>query len=41
MTTQSPSTNASELSLRPFGRPSLLWWLTVAALSVVVAGVAA
>ena len=25
--------NAREASLRPFGRPSLLWWVTVVAVS--------
>ena len=34
--------NAREASLRPFGKPSLLWWVTVIALSLVVgAGIAA
>lgn len=36
------TTNAREASLRPFGKPSRLWWLTVAALSLIVlAGIAA
>jgi molybdopterin-containing oxidoreductase family membrane subunit len=40
--TDSITTDAREASLRPFGRPSLLWWLTVFALSLVVlAGIAA
>jgi len=34
--------NAREASLRPFGKPSLLWWVTVVALALVVgAGIAA
>ena len=47
MTTQATSTetmttNAREASLRPFGKPSRLWWLTVAGLSLLVlAGIAA
>jgi len=36
------TTNAREASLRPFGRPSRLWWLTISALSLVVlTGIAA
>jgi len=36
------STNAREASLRPFGKPSLGWWLVVGALSaVVMTGIAA
>jgi molybdopterin-containing oxidoreductase family membrane subunit len=36
------STDAREMSLRPFGRPSRLWWLTIVALSLVVlTGIAA
>jgi len=40
--TQTMTTSAREASLRPFGKPSLLWWLTILALSLVVlAGIAA
>ena len=39
---QATTTNAREASLRPFGKPSRLWWLTVSALSLIVlAGIAA
>jgi len=42
MTTKALTTNARELSLRPFGKPSRLWWLTIVLLSLVVlAGIAA
>ena len=38
---QTTTTNAREASLRPFGKPSRLWWLTVSALSLIVlAGIA-
>jgi Ni/Fe-hydrogenase subunit HybB-like protein len=41
-TLEAMTTNAREASLRPFGKPSRLWWLTVFALSLVVlAGIAA
>ena len=42
MTTKALTTNARELSLRPFGKPGRLWWLTIVLLSLVVlAGIAA
>ena len=42
MATPEVTTDAREASLRPFGRPSRLWWLTVLALSLVVlSGIAA
>ncbi|HZX99029.1 MAG TPA: NrfD/PsrC family molybdoenzyme membrane anchor subunit [Dermatophilaceae bacterium] len=42
MTTEALTTNAREASLRPFGKPSRLWWLTVIALGLVVlTGIAA
>ena len=42
MTTKAMTTNAREASLRPFGKPSRLWWLTILALSLVIlAGIAA
>jgi Ni/Fe-hydrogenase subunit HybB-like protein len=38
---QTTTTSAREASLRPFGRPSRLWWLTISALSLIVlAGIA-
>ena len=41
-TTGAATTMAREASLRPFGKPSRLWWLTISALSLVVlAGIAA
>ncbi|HZX99636.1 MAG TPA: NrfD/PsrC family molybdoenzyme membrane anchor subunit [Dermatophilaceae bacterium] len=40
--TEAINTNAREASLRPFGKPSRLWWLTILALSLVVlTGIAA
>jgi len=42
MTTGTLARGAREASLRPFGKPSRLWWLTIGALSLVVlAGIAA
>ncbi|MEO6142700.1 MAG: NrfD/PsrC family molybdoenzyme membrane anchor subunit [Dermatophilaceae bacterium] len=42
VTTQHIATGAREASLRPFGRPSRLWWLSVLAMSLVVlTGIAA
>ena len=42
MTTNTMSINARQASLRPFGRPSRLWWVTVVGLGLVVlAGIAA
>jgi len=42
MTRSSMSTIAGEASLRPFGKPSRLWWLAISALAVVVGvGIAA
>jgi Ni/Fe-hydrogenase subunit HybB-like protein len=36
MTTTTMTTSPREASLRPFGKPSRLWWLTICALSLVV-----
>jgi Ni/Fe-hydrogenase subunit HybB-like protein len=36
VTTEATSTSARAVSLRPFGKPSRLWWLTILALSLVV-----
>ena len=42
MTTSTTTTPAREASLRPFGKPSRLWWVTIVALAMVVAtGIAA
>jgi len=42
MNTDAMTSDAREASLRPFGKPSRLWWFAVAALAVVVlAGIAA
>ena len=42
MTTGTLARGAREASLRPFGKPSRLWWLTIGALSLaVLAGIAA
>ena len=42
MNTTTMTTSAREASLRPFGKPSRLWWLTVCALGLVVlTGIAA
>jgi len=42
MTTSTMTTVAREASLRPFGKPSRQWWLTIVALAMVVgAGIAA
>ena len=41
-TLETTTTNAREASLRPFGNPSRLWWLTILALTLVVlTGIAA
>ena len=41
-TTKAMTTNVREAALRPFGKPSRLWWLAIAVLTVtVVGGVAA
>ncbi|HEY8821446.1 MAG TPA: NrfD/PsrC family molybdoenzyme membrane anchor subunit, partial [Dermatophilaceae bacterium] len=41
-TLETTTTNAREASLRPFGKPSRLWWLTILALTLVVlTGIAA
>jgi len=42
ITTNTLTTDARAASLRPFGKPSLLWWVTVVALALVIgAGIAA
>ena len=42
MATGERATGARAASLRPFGRPSRLWWLAIVALAMVVlAGIAA
>jgi len=42
ITTDTLTTDARAASLRPFGKPSLLWWVTVVALALVIgAGIAA
>src|SRR5665811_2155252 len=42
LTTNALTTSVREAALRPFGKPSRLWWLTIVALALVVAaGIAA
>ena len=42
LTPNALTTSVREASLRPFGKPSRLWWLTVVVLALVVAaGIAA